>query len=166
MTRPTGPNGARYVGIDMSGRSAGRPRRGAVAPRRPRRSPDQGNQPFAACRIVAVAGAEVLHQCALLNADAEHETARNDDSEPREGPPVADEPSDSDEDEEQTGVTRVPDQPVGTAGDHRLLTARLDCEGEVTTKCAKAPEPQGDAAPEQSEPDPVGERGGPDRRRR
>jgi hypothetical protein len=58
----------------------------------------------------------------------------------------------------------MPDHPVGPAGDYRLITARLDDEGEVTAQSAKAPEAQVDATPEEGVPDPGGDSSGADRR--
>ena len=55
------------------------------------------------------------------------------------------------------------DHSIRPVDDHGLVIARLDGEGEVPAQCVKAPKPQGDAGPEQHEPDALGNGSGPDR---
>jgi hypothetical protein len=118
------------------------------------------------CRVVTVAVSEAPQQGTLLHPDPEDQTARHGDGKADDRQPVPDELAHSRHGQQQSGITRMPDQPVGPPGDYRLITTRLDGEGEVTAQSMKAPEAQGDATPQEAEPDPGGGSGGADRRTR
>src|SRR5829696_2747251 len=145
-------------------------RRRPAAARGPRRpvasgSPESWDQARGLGLIGAVCVTEHAIQCGFLDADAPHQRRQRERETRDERQPVAEREAEPGEDQQQTGVGRVPDPRVRTAGNHSLPGIDLDGGPECAAERRDRPYAHGEPEPHHADPDNLQRHGHAQRRR-